>query len=58
MKSKLKRLFAKARWYILLFAVGLAVYIALPLLAGVNYQSGESSPTSVTPQHIISAKPM
>lgn len=55
MKSKLKRLFAKARWYILLFAVGLAVYIALALLAGVNYQSGESSPTSVTPQHIISA---
>lgn len=55
MKSKLKRLFAKARWYILLFAVGLAIYIAVPFLSSSNYQTADSSPTSVTPQHIISA---
>ena len=55
MKSKLKRLFAKARWYILLFAVGLAIYIAVPFLSSSDYQTADSSPTSVTPQHIISA---
>ena len=57
MKSKLKRLFSKARWYILMLVVGLVLFITVAFIAPVNYQSteGDGSITSVTPQHIISA---
>ncbi len=57
MKSKLKRLFARSRWYILMLVLGLAIFIVTPMVAPVNYQNYEDSgsPTSVIPQKIVSA---
>ena len=57
MKSKLKRIFSKARWYILMLVVGLVLFITVPFIAPVNYQSieGDGSITSVTPQSPVSA---
>ena len=57
MKSKLKRLFARSRWYILMLVLGLAIFIVTPMVAPVNYQLyyDYSSPSSVTPQRLVSA---